>query len=81
MNELELQGKTLEILRKKANKTQADGARIFGHGRSWLNDIEKGRLNITLDNGRRLVEFYGFNLNDYAKLYSELEKRAIKDEK
>lgn len=41
MNELELQGKTLEILRKKANKTQADGARIFGHGRSWLMTLKK----------------------------------------
>lgn len=75
MNELELQGKVLETLRKRANKTQAEGAKIFGHGRSWLNDIEKGRVNISLPNGRRLVEFYGFTLNDYSKLYSDLQKR------
>lgn len=75
MKDLELQGMVLETLRKKAKKTQEEGANVLGHGRSWLNDIEKGRINITLDNGRRLVEYYGFTLNDYAKLYKKLENR------
>lgn len=73
MNELQRQGKTLEILRKKANMTQEDGARIFGHGRAWLNEIEKGRSNIYLKDARKLVEHYGFNLSDYSAIYNDIE--------
>ncbi len=76
MNDVEIQGKALELLRKKANRTQEEGARLLGHGRSWLNDIEKGRMNISLSNGRKLIEFYGFNLNDFTEIYNELQKRA-----
>lgn len=76
MNDVEIQGKALELLRKKANRTQEEGASLLGHGRSWLNDIEKGRMNISLSNGRKLIEFYGFNLNDFAEIYNELQKRA-----
>ena len=75
MNELVIQGKTLEIMRKRANMTQEEGAKIFGHGRSWLNEIEKGRSNITFKDGRKLVNHYGFGMNDYENLYAEVEER------
>lgn len=55
--------------------TQEEGAKIFGHGRSWLNEIEKGRSNITFKDGRKLVHHYGFDMNDYENLYAEVEER------
>lgn len=76
MEELKLQGKTLEIMRKKAHMTQADGARIFKHGRAWINEIEKGRMNISFKDAKKLVEHYGFSLNDYDILYNEVESKA-----
>ena len=75
MDELKIQGKVLEMMRKKANMTQSDGARIFKHGRAWINEIEKGRMNISFRDAKRLVEHYGFNLNDYDALYSEVEEK------
>ena len=75
MTELERQGKVLETLRKRANRTQEQGARVCGHGRSWINDIEKGRVDIKLSDARKIVESYGFTLNDYTALYDSLKNR------
>lgn len=75
MNNLELQGKVLETLRKRANKTQEQGAKACNHGRSWINDIEKGRVDVKLSDARKIVESYGFTLNDYSTLYDSLKNR------
>lgn len=71
MTDLELQGKVLETLRKDAKKTQEQGAKVCGHGRSWINEIEKGRVDIKLSDARKIVESYGFTLNDYVSLYDK----------
>lgn len=63
MNDVNAIGRRLKALRKSQGKTQETTANDLNLKRSTLSNYETGRRRPSLDDLRKLAEYYGVNLN------------------
>jgi len=61
-------GEHLRTLRVERNLTQEELAALAGFSRSYYNEIETGKRNISLLNLRKLARCFGISLSDLVDL-------------
>lgn len=61
-------GKALRYARTKANKTLEESAKICGHTKAWLSDIERGSRRISFENAMKLLEFYNADFDEIREM-------------
>jgi len=60
-------GKNLKELRQKQGLSQGDIARFLGADRSYISNIESGRMNPTLSTLEKLAKSLGVKLDELLK--------------
>lgn len=61
-------GNALRHARISANKTLEESAKICGHTKAWLSDIERGSRRISFDEAMKLLYFYDADFDEIREI-------------
>lgn len=64
-------GRILRYMRTNANKTLEESAKLCGHTKAWLSDIERGSRRIAFDDAMKLLEFYNADFDEIREMLKE----------
>ncbi len=68
-------GMALKEIRTKAGKTLDESAKICGHTKSWLADIESGRRTLDFKDALTLTSFYDSTMQHLSDLCNDYMKK------
>lgn len=68
-------GLYLRNVRTKRGYSQNEISSRMGKGRTWCNDLERGKMSITFDDLLKLCEIYVIDINDIYSYLKETQKK------